>query len=534
MLRINNLSLSLDDALTKEKELYSLQNLIQQKYHIHSEEIISLSIARKAIDARRNKVKFIYNVNVSLQKEEPYIKKYKEIDYTKKIQYEPPHSGDKSLQIRPMIIGFGPAGIFAGLLLAEQGYRPLILERGLDVDTRTKHWEEFLKTGQFKETGSILFGEGGAGTFSDGKLTTLKNDYRSQFILNTLVDAGADEEILYLNRPHIGTDMLKGVIKNIRKRIEQLGGEVRFGHFVTDFVIEDNKLNRLVINHNQTIDCEVVLMGIGHSARETFKTLYEKQVLLQKKPFSMGVRIEHPQKLINKAQYGSYANHKALGAADYKLSYHAKNGRTAYTFCMCPGGFVVSSVSEPGMVATNGMSLHARDNDLANSALLVNVTPSDFPSEHPLAGMHLQQTIERKAFQLAGKNNNAPVQLVEDFMGDKLSKSLGQVIPSYKPGFAFVKMSDVLPHYVTDTLKEALVFFDGRINGFAMNDAVLTGPETRSSSPVRIMRNDLHESNIIGLFPMGEGAGYAGGIMSSAIDGMKTAEHLIQQYKPFE
>jgi len=524
MLRINNLSLSLDDALKKEKELHSLQNLIQQKYHIHSDEIISLSIARKAIDARRNKVKFIYNVNVSLQKEEPYVKKYKEIDYAKEIQYEPPHSGDKSLQIRPIIIGFGPAGIFAGLLLAEQGYRPLILERGLDVDTRTKHWEEFLKTGQFKETGSILFGEGGAGTFSDGKLTTLKNDYRSQFILNTLVDAGADKEILYLNRPHIGTDMLKGVIKNIRKRIEQLGGEIRFGHFVTDFVIEDNKLNRLVINHNETIDCEVVLMGIGHSARETFETLHEKQVSLQQKPFSMGVRIEHPQKLINKAQYGSYANHKALGAADYKLSYHAKNGRTAYTFCMCPGGFVVSSVSEPGMVATNGMSLHARDN------VLVNVTPSDFPSEHPLAGIHLQQTIEQKAYEVAGNNYHAPVQLVKDFMGGKVSQSLGSVTPSYKPGYKFVRMSDVLPQYITDTLKEALPFFDRRINGFAMDDAVLTGPETRSSSPIRMVRDEEHESNIKGLFPMGEGAGYAGGIMSSAIDGMKTAEVIISKY----
>ncbi|HOO44000.1 MAG TPA: hypothetical protein PKU69_02920, partial [Bacillota bacterium] len=382
----------------------------------------------------------------------------------------------------------------------------------------------------FKESGSILFGEGGAGTFSDGKLTTLVNDYRSKMILDILIKAGANPEIGYLNKPHIGTDELKIVTKNIRQEIARMGGEIRFGSQMTDLMIENNQLKAVVVNHQTILETEVILMGIGHSARDTFKLLHEKQVEISQKAFSIGLRIEHPQTLINKSQYGEHHNHPALGAADYKLSYHSPSGRSAYTFCMCPGGFVVGSISEPESICTNGMSYAKRDGVNANSALLVNVTPDDFPSRHPLAGMDLQREIERKAYDVAGKDYFAPVQLVGDFLRGHVSTKFGSVEPTYLPGTRFIRMEEILPRFVTDTLKEALLVFDRKIKGFAMDEALLTGPETRSSSPIRIKRDETHESNISGIYPMGEGAGYAGGIMSSAIDGIKTAEKIISKY----
>ncbi len=534
MFQINNLKLSLDEAISKEDELLNLNNLICKKYHLNKNDIFDLVIIKKAIDARRGNIHFVYNVKVNIFKKLKQLIKYNSnIKLAKEDKYKEVKKGNLDLLHRPIIIGFGPSGIFAGLILAKQGYKPLILERGYDIDTRTKKWKEFLNTSKFNENGSVLFGEGGAGTFSDGKLTTLVNDIRSHFVLQTFVNAGADPEIKYINHPHIGTDRLTIVVKRIRKLIESYGGEIRFGHKVTDFIIKENRIKQLVVNDSLTIDTSVVLLGIGHSARDTFERLYYKKVPLEQKPFSVGLRIEHPQDLINRSQYGKYANHKALGPAEYKLSYHSKSGRTAYTFCMCPGGYVVSSISEPNQVCTNGMSLNKRDNILANSALLVNVTPNDFPTKHPLSGIEFQRQIEEMAFKLAGLNYNAPVQLLKDFLLDKETIKLGRIKPTYKPGYSFVKLSEILPEYVVETIKEAIPFFNKKIHGFSLDDAVLTGPETRSSSPIRITRNIEHESNILGLYPMGEGAGYAGGIMSSAIDGIKTAEKIIMKYNIF-
>ena len=534
MLRINNLRLTLDDAIAKRQEISSLMDIVVYKYRLDKSKIKDIRIFRKAIDARHGQVSFIYNVDVDYDKtkEKEVIKNYgNTISISPDLSYKEVESGVKPLQTRPVIIGFGPSGIFASLILAKRGYRPIILEQGYDVDIRTNKWKDFLKSRNFEEAGSTLFGEGGAGTFSDGKLTTLVNDIRSRYILETFVESGANPEILYANKPHIGTDELTKVIRKLRKKIISLGAEIRFGAKVTNFIIKSDTLLELEINHKEILPVETVLLGIGHSSRETFHVLHEKGINIEQKPFAIGLRIEHDQKLINQSQYGRYAEHSALGAADYKLSYHSENGRTAYTFCMCPGGYVVPSNSEKNTVVTNGMSLSTRDNANANSALLVSVNPSDFPSEHPLAGVDFQKKYEELAFILAGKNYNAPVQLLKDFMNDINSTKLGSITPTYKPGYTFVEMNKIFPDYVIDTLKEAIVHFDSLLNGFAYDDAILTAPETRSSSPIRILRAENHESNIKGLYPMGEGAGYAGGIMSSAIDGIKTAEEIIKTYK---
>ncbi len=532
MLRINNLTLSLDEAIDKTAEIINLKKKITKKYRMNPQIIKGLRIFKKAVDARRDEVRFVYNVDVSLDNETALLKQdLPNVKLSPDLEYHEVPQGDIPLEKRPVIIGFGPSGIFAALILARRGFKPLVLERGLEITRRTDKWNEFLSSRTFSEHGSILFGEGGAGTFSDGKLTTLVNDFRSRYILETFVEHGADPEVLYLNKPHIGTDSLKPIITSIRQEITRLGGSVRFDSLVTGFEISESRISGVIVNDKETIKTDVVLMGIGHSARDTFKRLYESSVPISQKPFSVGVRIEHPQSVINKAQYGKFANHPALGAADYKLVHHSPSGRTAYTFCMCPGGYVVGSISEEGTVVTNGMSLNARDNRLANSALLVNVQPEDFPSDHPLAGVEMQRKYERLAFELAGKNYHAPVQLVKDFLNKQNSKTTGDVIPSYRPGYSFVQMDDIFPSYITDTLREAIIQFDKRLKGFAMGDAILTGPETRSSSPIRIVRDKYHESRIKGLYPMGEGAGYAGGIMSSAIDGIKTAEEIIKKYK---
>jgi uncharacterized protein len=533
MIRINNLKLNLDQVTNKEKELANLKRLVILRYKIKPELIIDFSIKRKALDARhKDNIKYVYNIDVALKDEKQYLaKKIQNTSMSTIKEYTQVKSGDILLNNRPVIIGFGPSGIFSAYLLAKRGYKPIILERGLSVENRTLAWNEFLKTREFKENASILFGEGGAGTFSDGKLTTLINDNRCDYVLNTLVNAGADKEILYINKPHIGTDVLKNIVKNIREEIIELGGEILFDSKVTDFIIEDDKLISVVINNELVIDTEVCLIGIGHSARDTFKLLYDKGIRFEQKPFSIGVRIEHPQKLINEAQYGKYANHPSLGAADYKLSYHSTNGRSAYTFCMCPGGYVVCSSSEDNGVVTNGMSLSKRDNINANSALLVNVLTKDFNSTHPLAGIAYQKQYEELAFILAGANYNAPTQLVKDFLNDIKTEKYGEIEPTYKPGTSFVKLSEILPDFVTETLKEAIPYFDKKIKGFANGEAILTGVETRSSSPVRIVRDEAHQTNILGLYSMGEGAGYAGGIMSSAVDGIKTAEIIIKEYK---
>ena len=532
MIRITDIKIELKDALNSEMELQNLRKHVTQNYRIKDQDILSFSIYKKAIDARKkDHVHFVYSLDLQINHEDTILdKELKGLSKAPVLNYIDLEKGFEKLVNPPVIIGFGPSGIFAALLLARRGYKPIVLERGFDVDQRSKNVEHFYKTGEFHEDYTILFGEGGAGTFSDGKLTTLINDLRCRVVLESLVKAGAQDEILYINKPHIGTDVLKGVIKNIRNEIISLGGQVLFNSKVTDLVIENNVLKGLIVNHQDKITTDVCLMGIGHSARDTFQTIYNQGVHLIQKAFSIGVRIEHPQSMINQAQYGKYATYPNLGAADYKLSYHDPSGRSAYTFCMCPGGWVMCASSEEGGVVTNGMSESKRDYENANSALLVNVSPENFGSIHPLAGVEFQRQFEKKAFMLGGSNYSAPIQLVGDFLNDRHSTKLGAVTPSYRPGYKFVKMTDIFPKYVTDTMKEAIRDFDRKIKGFSMDDAILTGVETRSSSPIRIVRNEDHVSNIFGLYPMGEGAGYAGGIMSSAVDGIKTAEKVISKY----
>ncbi|MBU0996479.1 MAG: hypothetical protein KKE16_00365 [Firmicutes bacterium] len=536
MIRITELSLPLDNAIDKETEIASLRHLIISKLHIQNSDILSLTLQRKALDARKKQqIHFVYNVDLTLKNESMLtLSAFKNVKEISPVKEDTLIIGNEELTNRPVVIGFGPSGIFAAYLLAKYGYRPIVLERGANVDERSKRWDAFLETGVFDEEGNILFGEGGAGTFSDGKLTTLINDPRCDLILKTLHEGGADEEILYRSKPHIGTDVLRNVIKNIRHKMIEMGGEVRFHSKLTGFRMIDGVLDGVEVNHQEILKTQVCLLGIGHSARDTFEMIYNHHLKIQQKPFSIGVRIEHLQEMINTAQYGSFANHPSLGAADYKLSYHSPSGRSAYTFCMCPGGTVVCSSSEEGTVLTNGMSYHARDLKNANAALLVNVSPSEYGTNHPLAGVEFQRQFEQKAFRLGGMNYHAPVQLVGDFLNDKCSSGFGTVKPSYKPGTKFIKMTDILPPFVTNTLKEALLDFDKKIKGFASKDAILTGVETRSSSPIRIERNQQLESNISGIYPIGEGAGYAGGIMSSAVDGLKAAEQIILHFKPFK
>ncbi|MFA6801654.1 MAG: hypothetical protein WCR19_06060 [Acholeplasmataceae bacterium] len=532
MIRIKDLKLDLKDAITKEQEMANLKKMIMSLYSIGESDILQFRLHKKAIDARKkSNVFFVYAVDLELLNELKILQKdIRNIQIAPFMGYDDVEMGDIKLNHSPVIIGFGPSGLFAAFILAKRGFQPYVIERGYDVDQRAIKVNEFWKTGKFSKDSTILFGEGGAGTFSDGKLTTLINDVRCRLVLDSLIRNGADPEISYINKPHIGTDVLSVVMKNMRKEIISYGGKIRFESEVTDFLIEDNELKGIVINHEETIETNVCLLGIGHSARDTFEVLFKNDVKIDQKPFSIGVRIEHPQLMINKSQYGDFSTYKNLGAADYKLSYHGKDDRSAYTFCMCPGGYVMCSASEEKEICTNGMSESTRNGKNANAALLVNVSPSDFGSDHPLAGMYFQRELETKAFIAGGENYNAPVQLVGDFLKDRVTREIGSVNPTYKPGYKFAKMTDILPKYVTDTMKEALQSFNRKINGFAMDDAVLTGVETRSSSPIRILRNENHESNIKGIYPMGEGAGYAGGIMSSAVDGIKTAEMIIKKY----
>mgnify|MGYP000846022069 FL=1 len=523
MLRIPEIKLSLDmDEKLLRKE-------ISKKLHIPEEAILSYRIFKKSIDARKkNEIHFVYVVDIEVKNEEIILKKFskKGIIKTPELNFEYKNLAPQNF-IRPVVVGFGPAGLFAGLILAQIGLKPIILERGKAVDDRARDVEKFWNTGKLNAESNVQFGEGGAGTFSDGKLTTLIKDPRCRKVLEEFVAAGAPEEILYLNKPHIGTDILRTVVKNIRNKIISLGGEVRFSSKVTDIVVEGNGVVGLEVNNKEIIRCDKVLLALGHSARDTFDMLYKKGLEINQKGFSIGVRIEHPQALINERQYGQYANHKKLGAADYKLSGHFDNSRSAYTFCMCPGGVVVAASSEENMVVTNGMSEHARNKENANSALLVGVGPEDYGSNHPLAGVEFQRRWEKLAFEAGGSNYNAPAQKVGDFLNDVPSENIGEINPSYKPGVTMTDLRLCLPDYVIDTIKKALVLFDTKIKGFADPNAVMTGVETRSSSPIRIQRDESMQSNIKGIYPIGEGAGYAGGIISAAVDGIRVVEQII-------
>lgn len=527
MIRINEIKLSLDE----EEEL--LAEKAAKVLKINKKYIKSYTIYKKSVDARKkDDVHFTYSLDVIITLDEEQITrkcKSNKVSIVKSYVYTLPENKRVS-SFRPVVVGFGPAGMFAGLILALSELKPIILERGKAVEERTKDVDLFWQTGKLNEESNVQFGEGGAGTFSDGKLTTgIKSPFIRK-ILEELYEAGAPEEILYSSKPHIGTDRLVEVVKNIRKKIEKLGGEVRLECRLEKLIVANGFVHGVTYTHRgEKIDLETdsVIMAIGHSARDTVEMLYNMGVEIMQKPFSVGARIEHPQSLINKAQYGKFAGHKKLGAADYKLACHGLHERGAYTFCMCPGGTVVNAASEKEGVIVNGMSSLARDGENANSALLVGIEPKDFPSDHPLAGIYYQREIENTAFKLAGSNYKAPAQLVGDFLKGIESKELGNVQPTCPTGVTMTNLDLCLPEKVSATMKSAIVEMDKKLNGFNLYDAVLTAPETRSSSSVRILRDDLLQCNIRGVYPCGEGAGYAGGIISAAVDGVKCAHAVL-------
>lgn len=518
MLRISNLAFELKEPITAEAaaERAGIRLSDVQSFHLH----------KCAIDARKkSRVHYVCAADFEVKDENKY-KNLKNASIVSEKSYVFPKS--VPLKKRPVIIGSGPAGLFAALFLAENGHRPIVFERGEEMDARILSVERFQKEGVLNPESNIQFGEGGAGTFSDGKLTTGIKNIRCRAVLERFVQFGAPKEILYLAKPHIGTDLLRGIVKNMREYIVSRGGEFHFSSLVSDFLLQNGQISGVVANECEYA-CDSVILAVGHSARDTASRLFDLGANMIAKPFSVGARIEHLQSKINESQYGESAH--LLGAADYKLSCHLENGRGVYTFCMCPGGSVVCASSEAGGVVTNGMSNHARNGKNANAALLVGVSPADFSSNHPLAGMEFQKEIEKKAFFEAGNTYRPTAQTVGDFLKKVPSDGAKTVEPTCLPDVHFGSLDAVLPSFVCDSMRDAIRIFDRKLNGFAAKSALLTGPETRSSSPVRILRDETFQSNLKGLYPCGEGAGYAGGIMSAATDGIACAEALVLNQK---
>ena len=529
MIRINEIKLPLD--ADKNDLLVSAAKLLK----IPAEKIKSLAIAKKSLDSRKkSNLFFVYSVDVEINGNEQKILQKsgcKKAFITEPFKYVLPENNRRS-SLRPVVAGFGPGGMFAALTLARAGAQPIVLERGPDVETRQKDVDLFWQNKKLNESSNVQFGEGGAGTFSDGKLTTGIKDPLCRKVFLDFVEFGADEEILYSWLPHIGTDRLCSIVKNIRQEIIRLGGEVRFNCRLSDIIAVNGVIQGVsyIYRDGQKIDIETdaLIAAIGHSARDTVNMLFSHGIKMMQKPFSLGARIEHPREMIDRAQYGEFASHPALGAASYKMACHPKGGRGAYTFCMCPGGTVVAAASEKDTVVVNGMSYHARDGRNSNSALLVGVEPEDFGSDHPLAGFDLQHEIERKAFVLGGEDYSAPAQLVGDFLKNQPSVTLGDIEPTCPTGVKLGNIRAVLPEKVTRIMADAIVKMGEMLKGFDRPDAVLTAPETRSSSPVRIMRDEFYQSvSLRGLYPCGEGAGYAGGIVSSAVDGIRCANAVL-------
>lgn len=511
-----------------------LREKIERTLRIRPEELIEYSIEKQSIDARKKpQIFYVYTIHASVLQEKKVFKKVhsKNITIVEKKVYQFPFHAESTPADRPVIIGSGPAGLFCAYMLAEHGFAPILLERGKAIEERKKDVDSFWETGKLNPESNVQFGEGGAGTFSDGKLNTLVKDTsgRNRKVLEIFVKEGAPEEILYVNKPHIGTDLLMNVVKNMRKTIQSNGGEVRFESKVTELCITDGKICGVVINKEQFLPAKSVILAIGHSARDTFEMLWEKQICMEAKSFAVGVRVEHPQKLINYAQYQMELP-KTLPAASYKVTAQLSNGRGVYSFCMCPGGYVVNASSEEGRLAVNGMSYHSRAGENANSAIIVTVTPKDYGSDHPLAGMEFQRKLEEKAFRLA--QGKIPVQRYEDFCKNRATDSFGTVHPSMKGNYAPANVREILPEIVAASIEEGIRCFDQKLQGFADPDALLSGVESRTSSPVRISRDpSTMEGSVKGLYPCGEGAGYAGGITSAAMDGIRMAEAVAGQLR---
>ena len=516
----------------------AIAEAVVQALGIQAGELRSVQVFKLSFDARKAELFQVYIVDVALTSDALEAEVLLRFDNnphvrpTPDMAYKPVATAPAHLTSRPVVVGFGPCGIFAALVLAQMGYQPIVLERGKKVRERTKDTWNLWRKNQLHPESNVQFGEGGAGTFSDGKLYSQIKDPRflGRKVMQEFVKAGAPEEILVDAHPHIGTFKLVKVVEHLRQQIIALGGEVRFEQRVTDVAIVDGQLQGLTVldlatQQSYELPTQQAVLALGHSARDTFEMLYERGVYVEAKPFSIGFRIEHPQSLIDRARWGRHAGHPLLGAADYKLVHHAKNGRAVYSFCMCPGGTVVAATSEVGRVVTNGMSQYSRNERNANAGIVVGITPEDFPSRHPLAGIELQRTLESAAYVLGGSTYEAPGQLVGDFVKGMASTALGSVEPSYKPGVKLVDLAAALPSYAIEAIREAIPVFGKKIKGFDWPDAVLTGVETRTSSPIKMTRGDDFQSlNVRGLFPAGEGASYAGGILSAGVDGIKVAE----------
>ena len=532
MLRLAEIKLPLDHHDS------ALREAVCDRLGVPDSAIRALTVFKRSYDARRSSQQLIYIVDLDIAGEDALLKKFRNdphVGATPDMNYYYVGQAPATLPCRPLVVGFGPCGIFAALILAQMGFKPIVLERGKEVRQRTKDTWGLWRKNVLNPESNVQYGEGGAGTFSDGKLYSQIKDprYLGRKVIDEFVKAGAPEEIVYVAKPHIGTFKLVTMVEKMRATIIELGGEIRFEHKVTDILLdgdgEQRQLRGVVLENGEQLLSDHVVMALGHSARDTFEMLHARGVYMEAKPFSIGCRIEHPQSLIDKARHGKHAGHPILGAADYKLVHHAKNGRAVYSFCMCPGGTVVAAASEPGRLVTNGMSQYSRNERNANSALVVSITPEDYPGDGPLAGIALQRQLEELAFKLGGENYEAPAQLVGDFLAGKASTQLGEVEPSYKPGVKMSDLASILPPYAVEAMREALPAFDRQIRGYAMHDAVLTGLETRTSSPLRITRgDDLQSLNVRGLYPAGEGAGYAGGILSAGVDGIRIAEAVAK------